>query len=215
MTDVVLYDYWRSSASYRVRIALNLAGVSFTSIKVDLLGQGHLAPEHLKRNPQGYVPALDIDGLMLTQSLAMIEYVDEVRGGGFLPEDPAGRARVRALAHTIAMDIHPVCNLNVVARVMQLADPAKGTPEQVRSDWMKHFIGKGLAAFEALLDHPATGTFCHGDRPGLADICLMPQVYNAERWGADLSACPRIRAIADACAALPAFVRAHPDQVNV
>jgi maleylacetoacetate isomerase len=215
MSEAVLYDYWRSSASYRVRIALNLAGIPFRSEKVDLLSGAHRAPDHLERNPQGYVPALEIDGRMLTQSLAIVEYVDETHGAGFLPEDPAGRARVRALAHAIAMDIHPVCNLNVVARVMQLADPARGTPEEARADWMKHFIARGLAAFEVMLDHPATGRFCHGDRPGLADICLMPQLYNAERWGADLTHCHRIRAIAGNCAALPAFQLAHPDKVNV
>ena len=210
MQTPVLYDYWRSSASYRVRIALNLAGVEYTPVVVDLLSKAHKSPEHLERNPQGLVPALEIDGLMLTQSLAIIEYVIETRGVSLLPDDAAGRARVRALAHSIAMDIHPVCNLSVVSHVLELT----GGGDPVRSAWMQKWIGAGLEAFEKMLDHPDTGTFCHGEAPGLADICLIPQIYNAERWGADISGLKRIQAIRQACDALPAFVRAHPDQNN-
>ncbi|KGF67466.1 maleylacetoacetate isomerase [Hoeflea sp. BAL378] len=210
MQNPILYDYWRSSASYRVRIALNLAGIEYKAVVVDLLGKAHKSAEHLARNPQGLVPALAIDGLMLTQSLAMIEYIIETRGVALLPDDAAGRARVRALAHAIAMDIHPLCNLSVVAHVLELA----GGDEAMRAAWMQHFIGKGLAAFEALLDHASTGTFCHGEAPGLADICLIPQVYNAERWGADISGFRRIQAIREACDRLPAFSDAHPDKVK-
>lgn len=210
MATPVLYDYWRSSASYRVRIALNLAGVEYTPVVVDLLSKAHKSPEHLKRNPQGLVPALEIDGLMLTQSLAIIEYVIETRGVSLLPDDAAGRARVRALAHSIAMDIHPVCNMSVVAHLLELT----GGGDAVRSAWMQKWIGAGLEAFEQMLDHPDTGTFCHGEAPGLADICLIPQIYNAERWGADISGLKRIQAIRKACDALPAFARAHPDRNN-
>ena len=182
MSEIVLYDYWRSSASYRVRIALNRLGLAYRSVAVDLLRAEQKSPEHLKRNPQGLVPALMIDGTMLTQSLAIIEYLDETRKGGFLPEAPAERARVRALAYAIAMEIHPVCNSSVAAHVMEL----NGGGEETRIAWMRRFIGAGLNAVEALLDHPATGEFCHGDRPGLADFCLVPQLYNAQRWGADI-----------------------------
>ncbi|MBV6651285.1 MULTISPECIES: maleylacetoacetate isomerase [Hoeflea] len=210
MATPVLYDYWRSSASYRVRIALNLAGVEYTPVVVDLLSKAHKSPEHLKRNPQGLVPALEIDGLMLTQSLAIIEYVIETRGVSLLPDDAAGRARVRALADSIAMDIHPVCNMSVVAHLLELT----GGGDAVRSAWMQKWIGAGLEAFEKMLDHPDTGTFCHGDAPGLADICLIPQIYNAERWGADISGLSRIQMIRQACDALPAFARAHPDRNN-
>lgn len=210
MTMPVLYDYWRSSASYRVRIALNLAGVEYTPVVVDLLSKAHKSPEHLKRNPQGLVPALEIDGLMLTQSLAIIEYVIETRGVSLLPDDAAGRARVRALADSIAMDIHPVCNMSVVAHLLELT----GGGDAGRSAWMQKWIGAGLEAFEKMLDHPDTGTFCHGDAPGLADICLIPQIYNAERWGADISGLSRIQMIRQACDALPAFARAHPDRNN-
>ena len=210
MQTPILYDYWRSSASYRVRIALNLAGIEYQAVVVDLLSKAHKSAEHLARNPQGLVPALAIDGLMLTQSLAMIEYIIETRGVALLPDDAAGRARVRALAHAIAMDIHPVCNMGVVAHVMDLA----GGDEAMRVAWMQRFIGAGLEAFEALLDHPATGTFCHGETPGLADICLIPQVYNAERWGADISGLRRIQAIREACDRLPAFSDAHPNKVR-
>ncbi|OCW58199.1 maleylacetoacetate isomerase [Hoeflea olei] len=206
----ILYDYWRSSASYRVRIAFNLGRIGYRSEVVDLLAREHTTPTHLARNPQGLVPALEIDGLMLTQSLAIIEYLIETRGLPLLPDDPAGRARVRALAHAIAMDIHPVCNMGVVAHVLELT----GGGDAERTVWMQRFITKGLAAFEVLLDHPSTGLFCHGDTPGLADICLIPQIYNADRWGADISGLKRIQAIAQACAALPAFADAHPDRVK-
>lgn len=204
---ITLHDYWRSSASYRVRIALNLLGLEWRSLPVDLLAGAQRGPENLARNPQGLVPTLEIDGLVLTQSLAILEYLDETRAGGFLPADPAGRARVRALAHAVAMEIHPVCNLSVTRFAAEASGGRIAT-----EDWMRHHIPRGLAALEALLDHPATGRFCHGDRISLADLCLVPQLYNARRWGVDLAALPRILAIEARLAALPAVAAAHPDQ---
>ncbi|MCY1742881.1 maleylacetoacetate isomerase [Ensifer sp. SL37] len=209
MSETVLYDYWRSSASYRVRIALNSLGESYRSVPVDLLAKAHKAPEHLVRNPQGLVPVLEIDGERFTQSLAIIEYLAETRAtSGFLPEDAIGRQRVRSLSYAIAMDIHPVCNLSVVSHVMANAEDS----EAARRNWMRKFIGEGLAAFERLLDHSATGRFCHGNMPTMADFCLVPQVYNARRWDVDLSACPRLVAIDQNCAEIEAFARAHPDR---
>lgn len=209
MAETVLYDYWRSSASYRVRIALNSLDQAYRSVPVDLLARAHRQSDHLDRNPQGLLPVLDIDGERLTQSLAIIEYLAETREKtGFLPDDAAGRQRVRALCYAIAMDIHPVCNLGIVSYVM--ANAADG--EAARRDWMRKFIGEGLTAFERLLDHPATGSFCHGDTPGMADFCLVPQVYNARRWEVDLSACPKLVAIDQRCAEIDAFARAHPDR---
>lgn len=202
-----LYDYWRSSAAYRVRIGLGLIGEGWEAVPVDLTKGAQRTPEHLARNPQGLVPVLAIDGLSLTQSLAILEYLDETRAAGFLPVDAPGRARVRALAYAIAMEIHPVCNLRVARHAID-ASAGAITIEA----WMRAFIGPGLAAFEALLDHPATGRFCHGDTPGLADICLVPQLYNADRWGVSLDAMPRIRAIRAALDAVPAVAAAHPDR---
>lgn len=214
MTDAaeaVLYDYWRSSASYRVRIALNSVGISYRTVSVDLLENTQKSPEHLARNPQGLVPALDIDGRTMAQSLAIIEYLAETRGNpGVLPEDAAGRQRVRALSYAIAMEIHPICNTGVVLHVMEVT----GGGEAARSAWMKRFIGNGLAAVETLLDTPGTGRFCHGDTPGMADFCLVPQVYNADRWEVDITACPNVRRIAETCASLPAFQAAHPDRAR-
>lgn len=202
----VLYDYWRSSASYRVRIALGLAGIGWDSVPVDLVAGAQRSAAHLARNPQGLVPALDIDGLLLTQSLAIVEYLDETRGLGLLPADAAGRARVRALAHAIAMEIAPVCNLSVRAFAAEISGGAVSA-----DDWQRRFIGAGLAAFDAMLDHPATGAFCHGDRPTLPDICLIPQIYNARRVGLDVASFLRIAPIVARLEAIPAFAAAHPD----
>ena len=209
MSGVILYDYWRSSASYRVRIALNLAGVEFKSVSVDLLTRQHKSPEYLERNPQGLVPALHIDGHLLTQSLAIVEYLEETRNLGLLPADPADCAKVRAVAYSIAMDIHPVCNLGVVSHVMALA----GDPEETRSNWMTKFIGEGLAAVEEMLA-ALPGPLCFGGEPTLADICLAPQVHNARRWNVDISQHERIGEAMDRLEKIPAFAAAHPDQVK-
>jgi maleylacetoacetate isomerase len=207
MSDVILYDYWRSSASYRVRIALNLAGIDYRSEPVSLLKQEHRTPEYLARNPQGLVPALFIDGQLLTQSLAIIEYISETRDAKFLPQNPLDRARVRALAHAIAMDIHPVCNLSVVNYAAALTD----TPEETTKAWMQKFVGRGLAALEVMLQR-TDGPLCFGDTPSLADICLVPQVYNAKRWDVNLSTMPRILGIVDELTKIDAFARSAPQK---
>ncbi len=206
MSEIVLYDYWRSSAAYRLRIALNMAGLAYRSVSVDLVAGEQRSPEHLARNPQGFVPVLEIDGLRLTQSLAILDYLNDTRDLGLLPEGAAERARVRALAQVIAVDLHPVCNLSVAAHATRLTGR-----DETKAEWMQHFIPRGLAAFEALLGGFTQTPFAAGDRPGLADICLMPQVYNAERWGVPLDPYPRLRAVAEACAAHPAFAAAHPE----
>lgn len=207
MSDVVLFDYFRSSASYRVRIALHLAGIPFRSESVDLAHGGQRDPKHLSRNPQGLVPVLDIDGLRLTQSLAILDYLDQTRSLGLLPQEAAARAAAQALAQCIAVDIHPVCNLSVARQATALAADTNDMP----GDWMRHFIRPGLLAFEALLSRFDQAPYCMGDRPGLADICLLPQMYNARRWEVELSNMPRILAVEAACADHPAFAAAHPD----
>ena len=206
--SVVLHDYWRSSASYRVRIALNLKGIGYDRVPVDLVAGEQRGPDHRALNPQGLVPMLRIDGLVLTQSLAILDYLEETRPEPpLLPADPAGRARVRALSQAIACEIHPVANLRVLDRVEALAGPA------ARADWTLDTIAAGLQAVEALLDHPAfTGRFCHGDTPTLADCTLVPQLYNATRWSVPCDHLPRITAVASTCASHPAFAPAHPER---
>lgn len=210
MTGTVLYDYWRSSASYRVRIALNLAGIAYRSVSVDLVKAEQKSPGHLALNPQGFVPVLEIDGQRFTQSLAILDYLDTTRGLGLLPEEPSLRARQMALAHAIAVDIHPVCNLQVVAYAAEITHGRDG----VREDWMRRFIRPGLAAFETMLADWDQSPWCCGDRPGLADICLIPQIYNARRWEVDISDLPRLLSVEAASAEHPAFAAAHPDAVR-
>jgi maleylacetoacetate isomerase len=204
---IMLFDYWRSSAAYRVRIGLNLVGVKYHSVAVNLAEGEHGSAANLARNPQGLVPTLEIDGLVLTQSLAILEYLNDTRGGGLLPPDAPGRARVRALAYAIAMEVAPVCNLSVRTHVASLGGISA-------DDWQRHYIAKGLAAFEALLGHDDTGRCCHGDRPTLADLCLVPQVYNADRLGIDVTSFPRLAKIVARLRKQSAFAAAHPDKVK-
>ena len=207
-----LYDYYRSSGAFRVRIALNLKGLAAEREFVHLRRKDQLSDAFLKINPQGLVPALvDDDGTVVTQSMAIVEYLDETRPADprFLPADPAGRARVRAIAQAIACEIHPLNNLRVLRHLGQ----AFGIDEEMRNrDWYAHWIAVGMTGVEGLLaNHPSTGTFCHGDTPTLADICLVPQIYNTQRFGCDMAGYPTAMAINAHCLTLPAFRDALPE----
>lgn len=208
MIEVTLFDYWRSSASYRVRIALSLAGIDYTSVAIDLAQRDNRLPGHIKRNPQGFVPVLDIDGHRFTQSLAILDYLDATRNLGLLPEAPPERAKVLALAHILAVDVHPVCNLSVINHVAGLTDGKEG----IQENWMVRFILKGLKAFEISLGDFRQKPFCCGATVSLADICLMPQIYNAERWDVGYSDLPRINRVVDVCMQHPAFIAAFPTE---
>ncbi|MBI3512890.1 MAG: maleylacetoacetate isomerase [Proteobacteria bacterium] len=205
-----LYGFHRSSAAFRVRIALNLKGLDYEQAAVHLRRGEQRAPEFLKLNPQALVPAL-IDGAhVLTQSLATIEYLDETYPNRpLLPNTPAGRARVRALAQIIACEIHPLGNL----RVLQYLAKELKQDEPTVQRWFNHWIALGFGAFEALIaGHPETGRFCHGDQPTLADVCLVPQVFNAKRYDLDLKPFPTLMGIFEHCMAQPAFDRAQPSK---
>ena len=195
-----------------MRIALNLKGMPYTAVPVHLVKDGgqHRSAAYRARNPQALVPAFELeDGTVLTQSLAIMEYLDEVQPeSALLPADAIGRARVRALAQAIACDLHPVNNL----RVLQYLSQQLGISAEQKDAWYRHWVATGLQGLEALLaDHPSTGRFCHGDTPTLADCCLVPQLYNARRFQCPLDAYPTIRRIAAACETLPAFQQAAPE----
>ena len=205
-----LYTYFRSSAAYRVRIALHLKGLAFDSVPVHLLregGQQHAAA-YAALNPNETVPTLEDDGQILNQSLAIIEYLDETHPSPpLLPGSAADRARIRAIAQTIASDIHPINNLRVLQHLTRSFDLS----EAQKNAWYCHWVERGLQTVEKMLARdPCTGRFCHGDAPTLADCCLVPQVFNARRYECSLDAFPRIRAIVETCEALPAFQQAAP-----
>ena len=206
----ILYDYFRSSASYRVRIALNLKGLSYRSVPVALLDNAQQASEYLEKNPQGLIPALLDGDQLITQSLAICEYLDEVYPTpALLPTDALGRARVRALALSIACDIHPLNNLRVLRRLEQ-----QFSAEQASKDaWYRHWVDTGLRAYERQIES-TRGQYCYGDTVTLADLALIPQVYNARRFQCDLSAYPNIVAIEQQCLALSAFAQATPEAVQ-
>lgn len=205
-----LYTYFRSSAAYRVRIALNLKGLDWEAVPIHLArngGEQH-GEDFRAVNPAGLVPVLNDNGTVLSQSIAIIEYLDERHPQpSLLPGDAAARARIRQLALSVACDIHPINNL----RVLQYLQRELGADEAQKNQWYKHWVEGGLAAIEAMLaNSPATGAFCHGDTPTLADCCLIPQVFNARRFNCDLEPFPTIRRIAERCEAVEAFRLAAP-----
>jgi len=206
---MILYDYFRSSASYRVRIALNLKGLAVERRHIHLRRGEQTGEAYRALNPQGLVPMLVVGDQRLTQSLAIIEYLDERHPAPpLLPADIEDRAWVRAAAQSIACDIHPLDN----TRVMQYLEAKLGLDAAARDTWYAHWIAEGFRAIEAQLAARERGRFCFGDAPTLADVCLVPQVANASRVKLDMAPYPRIQAVNAACLALPAFDMARPDR---
>lgn len=205
---ILLHDYWRSSAAYRVRIALNLKHVEYQRHDISLLDGLHRSPENLARNPQGFVPTLEVDGEAITQSLAIIDYLDALHPEPpMVPRDPLARARVLAQALVIAADIHPVNNL----RIMKRLETQFGADQAARDDWYRHWIIEGFTALEALA---GAGPLLGGAAPNLADVCLVPQMYNARRFAVPLDAFPKLVAADAAAAEIPEIAAAHPDRVK-
>ena len=207
-----LYTYFRSSAAYRVRIALALKGLAYESVPVHLLRGGgeQLQAAYRAVNPAALVPALQDGGATLTQSLALLEYLEETHPApALLPQGAVGRARVRALALSVACDIHPLNNL----RVLTYLSGELQASGDARNAWARHWMALGFATLEQhLANDTATGLCCHGDTPTLADCCVVPQVFNARRFELDLAPYPTLVRIAEHCEALPAFIAAHPAQ---
>ena len=213
-----LYSYFRSSASYRVRIALQIKGLDPRYIPVHLVRREQLLPEHTALSPDGLVPVLDVDGEILTQSMAIIEYLDETHPmPALLPGDALERAHVRALAQSIACEIHPLNNLRVLSYLVKELK----VDEAAKMAWYRHWVRSGLEAFERQLANHAlrrqaaglpASVYCHGATPTLADCCLVPQIFNAQRFNANLDGLPRTMAAFDACMQLAAFQNAHPAQ---
>ena len=203
-----LYGYWRSSAAYRVRIALNLKGLEAAQHPVNLRTGEHRGEAYRRINPQGRVPVLVDGGAAYTQSIAILEYLEErYPEPPLLPGSAGERARVRALVQLVASDMHPVNNLSVLQYLVK----ELGAGDAQKLAWYRHWIAEGFSALEAMLADERTGRFCHGDAPGMADLCLVPQVYNARRFECDLSAYPTIVRIDAACAELDAFRKAAPE----
>jgi maleylacetoacetate isomerase len=205
-----LYTYFRSSAAFRVRIALNLKGLAYEPEFVHLPKGEHRDASYARLNRQALLPTLDDGGTLLNQSLAIIEYLEETRPTpALLPKDPAGRARVRSLALLVACEIHPLNNL----RTLQHLKRELGQNEEQIKAWYRHWIADGLAKLEAeLAQTKGTGRYCHGDSPTLADCCLVPQIFNAKRYDSDLTPYPTVTRVFDACMKLDAFDRAQPSK---
>lgn len=204
-----LYTYFRSSAAYRVRIALNLKGLPYQAVPVHLLRAGgeQLLDAYRSVNPSALVPSLIDDSTTLSQSMAIIEYLEETHPAlPLLPRDPVARAHVRELAQIIACDIHPINNL----RVLNYLVKHLGVTPEAKTEWYRHWVIEGFSALEAHLARAPHGAYCHGDTPGLADCFLIPQVFNAQRFDIDIAAWPHIERINALCTSLPAFEAAHP-----
>jgi maleylacetoacetate isomerase len=204
-----LYSFFRSSAAFRVRIALHLKGVTYETVAVHLPNRQHRSAEFLATNPQGVVPVLDDDGTVLAQSLAIIEYLDsQYPEPRLIPAEPVARARVQALAQLVACEIHPLNNL----RVLRYLRGELGLDEAGVAKWYKHWIAEGFHGLETFVAQWSGGRFCYGDAVSLADVCLVPQMYNARRFDCDLAPYPTLVRIAERLAEEPAFVAAAPAQ---
>jgi len=206
---LTLYAYWRATAPYRVRIGLNLKGLSFEYVPVNLLGAEQRGDRYGALNPQHLVPTLDADGVLLTQSLAILEWLDETSPSPpLLPAEPGGRAMVRAMAAIVACDIHPLNNLRVLQALGDLGAPMGGPAQKA---WGARWIEDGFAALEPMVARHGDG-FAFGDTPTLADCCLIPQIWSSSRFGVDVAAFPALAAVAERAASHPAFIAAHPDR---